>query len=100
MKACMHFARGAAIVTGAGVACAACLVAAIAGCSSPTHPSVSVVSGRPVSPASGTQFSFYNQPITLVVANGVATAGASPITAVEVATDAAFTAVVTMQAVT
>jgi hypothetical protein len=96
----MHVARRAAIVTGAGRACAACLVATIAGCSSPTHPSVSVSSGRPVSPASGTQFSYYNQPITLVVANGVATGGASPITAVEVATDAAFTAVVTTQAVT
>jgi hypothetical protein len=53
-----------------------------------------------VSPVSGTQFSYYNQPITLVVANGVATGGASPITAVEVATDAAFNAVVTTQAVT
>jgi hypothetical protein len=54
---------------------------------------------RPVSPASGTQFSYYSQPITLVVANGVATGGASPITAVEVATDAAFTAGVTTHAV-
>jgi hypothetical protein len=100
MKACMHVARRAAIVTGAGLGCAACLVATIAGCSSPTHPSVSVSSGRPVSPASGTQFSYYSQPITLVVARGVATGGASPIAAVEVATDAAFTAVVTTQAVT
>jgi hypothetical protein len=52
-----------------------------------------------VSPTNGTQFSYYSQPITLVVANGVATGGALPITAVEVATDAAFTAVVTTQAV-
>src|ERR1700676_1277697 len=100
IKACMRLARRAAIVTGAGVACAAFLVATVAGCSSPTQPSVSVSSGRPVSPASGAQFSYYNQPITLVVANGVATGGASPITAGEVATDAAFNAVVTTQAVT
>jgi hypothetical protein len=93
MKACMQFAGRAAIVTGAG------LVASLAGCSSPTHPSVSVASGRPVSPTNGTQFSYYSQPITLVVANGVATGGASPTTAVEVATDAAFSAVVTTQPV-
>jgi hypothetical protein len=99
MKACIRLARRAAIVTGAGLAGAAWLVATIAGCSSPTRPSVSVSSGRPVSPASETQFSYYNQPITLVVANGVATGGASPVTTVEVASDAAFTTVVTTQAV-
>jgi hypothetical protein len=75
------------------------LTVSLAGCSSPTHPSVSVASGRPVSPTNGTQFSYYSQPITLVVANGVATGGASPITAVEVATDAEFAAVVTTQIV-
>jgi phosphodiesterase/alkaline phosphatase D-like protein len=85
--------RTIAIIVGAR------LVASLAGCSSPTHPSVSVASGRPVSPASGTQFSYYSQPITLVVANGAATGSAAPITAVEVATDAAFTAVVTTQPV-
>jgi hypothetical protein len=99
MKACMHFRTTAATVTGAGLAGAACLVATIAGCSSPTHPGVSVASGRPVSPASGMQFSYYNQPITLVVANGVATGSASPVTTVEVASDAAFTTVITTQAV-
>jgi hypothetical protein len=52
-----------------------------------------------VSPAGGTQFSYYNQPITLVVANGVATGSASPVTTVEVASDAAFTSVITTQAV-
>ena len=47
--------------------------------SSPTKPSVSVASGRPVSPTYGTLFSYYSQPITLVVANGVATGGESPL---------------------
>src|ERR1700730_12987825 len=86
--------RTIAIIAGA------CLVACFVGCSSPTHPSVSVASGRPVSPTNGTQVSYYSQPITLIVANGAATGGASLITAVEVATDAAFTAVVTTQPVT
>jgi phosphodiesterase/alkaline phosphatase D-like protein len=95
----MSLERRAAIVMGAGVACSACLVATIAGCASPTKPSVSVASGRPVSPTTGTQFSYYSQPITLVVANGVVTGGASLVTAVEVATDAAFTSVVTTRTV-
>jgi hypothetical protein len=86
--------RTIAIIGGAG------LVASLAGCSSPARPSVSVASGRPVSPTNGTQFLYYSQPITLVVANGVATGGASTMTAVDVATDAAFTAVVTTQTVT
>jgi hypothetical protein len=86
--------RTIAIIGGAG------LVASLAGCSSPARPSVSVTSGRPVSPTNGTQFSYYSQLITLVVANGVATGGASTMTAVDVATDAAFTAVVTTQTVT
>jgi hypothetical protein len=75
------------------------ILTSLVGCNSPTRPSVSVASGRPVSPANGTQFSYYSQPITLVVANGVATGGGSPVTAVEVATDAAFTAIVTTQTV-
>jgi hypothetical protein len=82
----------------AGVAYGACLLLSLAAYSSPTKPSASVASGRPVSPINGTQFSYYSQPITLVVANGVATGGGSPTTAVEVATDATFTAVVTTQA--
>jgi hypothetical protein len=92
--------RRLCLTTGAlGVGHAVCVVFSLAGCSSPTHPSVSVASGRPVSPTNGAQFSYYSQPITLVVANGVATGGASTITAVEIATDAAFTAVVTTQTV-
>jgi hypothetical protein len=72
----------------------ACLVATVAACSSPNRPSVSVASAQPVSPSNATQVSYYSQPVTLVVANGVATGGASPTATLEVATDAAFTAVV------
>jgi hypothetical protein len=92
--ASMHAARMITVLAGAGS-----LLVCIAGCSSPTKPSVSVASARPVSPAGGTQISYYSQPITLIVGNGVATGSASPITTVEVATDAAFTATVATQSV-
>src|SRR5260221_14729748 len=83
----LHSARTGVIVA------PACLAVILAACSSPAKPSVSVVSGHPVSPTTGAQFSYYSQPVTLVIANGVATQGA-PITNVEVPTDAAFTAAV------
>src|SRR5579864_1224397 len=88
----LHSARTGVIVA------AACLAVTSTACSSPAKPSVSVVSGHPVSPTTGAQFSYYSQPVTLVIANGVATQGA-PITTVEVATDAAFTSVIVMQSV-
>jgi hypothetical protein len=72
------------------------LIASLASCGSPTRPSVSVAS-RPASLASGAQVSYYSQPVTLVVAGGVATSGATPTTIVEVAADAAFTNIVTTQ---
>src|SRR5260221_6207956 len=83
----LHSARTGVIVA------AACLAVTLIACSSPAQPSVSVVSGPPVAPTTGAQFSYYSQPVPLVIANGVATQGA-PITTVEVATDAAFTSVV------
>jgi hypothetical protein len=75
-----------------------CLAVTLAACSSPAKPSVSVASGHPVSPTTGAQFSYYSQPVTLVIASGVASEGAS-ITTLEVATDAAFTSVTLAQVV-
>jgi hypothetical protein len=70
-----------------------------AACSSPTTPGVSVAGAKPSSPSSGTSFSYYSQPVTLVVSSGVATGAVLPTTTVEVATDAAFTTLVTTQTV-
>jgi hypothetical protein len=70
-----------------------------AGCSSPTTPGVTVVAAKPASPSNASTFSYYSQPVTLVVTTGVATGGATPTSTVEVATDAAFTTLVTTQAV-
>ncbi|HWW84403.1 MAG TPA: hypothetical protein VNZ26_12415 [Vicinamibacterales bacterium] len=70
-----------------------------AACSSPTKPGVSVVAAKPASPSTGSSFSYYSQPVTLVVTTGVATGGALPTSTVEVATDAAFTTLVTTQTV-
>jgi hypothetical protein len=72
---------------------------AAAACSSPTGPGVSVVAAKPTSPSNGSTFSYYTQPVTLVVTAGVATGGALPTSTVEVATDAAFTTLVTTQTV-
>jgi hypothetical protein len=80
------------------IVAAAFLAVTLAACSSPVKPSVSVASGHPVSPTTGAQFSYYSQPVRLVIANGVVTHGAL-ITTVDVATDAAFTSVVTTQTV-
>ncbi len=61
-------------------------------CSSPTKPSVTVVSARPVSPTDGTQISYYGQPVTLRVTNGVATGSTQVTDSFEVATDSGFAA--------
>src|SRR6516164_3298426 len=53
--------------------------------------------GRPMSPAQNATFSYYSQPITLVVTPGVTATGAVPTTVLEVAMDAAFASVVTTQ---
>ena len=76
----------------------ACLAVVLGGCSSPNTPSVSVVASRPTSPSNGSAFSYYSQPVTLVMASGVATGGTLTST-VEVATDAAFTTIITTQTV-
>jgi hypothetical protein len=70
---------------------------AAAACSSPTTPGVSIVAAKPASPSSASSFSYYSQPVTLVVMTGVATGGATPTSTVEVAADAAFTTLVTTQ---
>jgi hypothetical protein len=67
------------------------LLIGMGACSSPTKPSVTVAAGRPSAPANGTQISYYSQPVTLTVVGGVASAGQAT-TAVELATDSAFTA--------
>src|SRR6266852_3415057 len=81
-------ARTAAIVAGA------CLSVALAACSSPTKPSVSIASGRPVSPANGAQVPYHTQPAKLLVDNGVATGGVLVSDIFEVATDSAFMSLV------
>jgi hypothetical protein len=65
----MPAARTAAIVAGA------CLSVALAACSSPSNPSVSVASARPVSPVNAAQVAYNTQPVKLLVDNGVATGG-------------------------
>jgi hypothetical protein len=70
-----------------------------AACSSPTTPGISVVAAKPASPSTGSSFSYYSQPVTLVITTGVATGGAAPTSTIEVATDAAFTTLVTTQTV-
>jgi len=71
----------------------------VSACSSPTSPGVTVVGGKPTSPSSGSDFSYYIQPVTLTVKTGVATGGATPTTTIELATDAAFTTIVHTQPV-
>jgi len=61
---------------------------------------VTVVGGKPTSPSSGSDFSYYTQPVTLTIKTGVATGGAAPTTTIEVATDAAFATIVNTQNVT
>jgi len=73
------------------------LAAGAVACHSPNTPSNSVVGSQPSSPSTGTAVSYYDQPVTLVVSNGVATGGVSPATTVEVATDSGFANIVTMQ---
>jgi hypothetical protein len=76
-----------------------CWVIAAAACSSPTGPGVSVAAAQPTSPSNGSSFSYYSQPVTLVVTTGVATGGATSTNTLEVATDAAFATLVTTQTV-
>jgi hypothetical protein len=83
----------------AALAGGASLLAWIAGCSSPTKPSVSVASARPVSPASGTQVVYNTQPVKLLVDNGAATGGILPGDTFEVATDPTFTTLVVSKSV-
>jgi hypothetical protein len=89
----MPAARTAALVAGA------CLSVTLAACSSPTKPSASVVSARPVSPATGTQVAYNTQPVKLLVDNGLATGGVPLSDTFEVATDAAFATVVVSKSV-
>ena len=77
----------------AHLACAVCLLTAWA-CGSPSRPSVTVVAGRPMSPAQNATFSYYSQPFGLIVTPGVTATGAPPTTVVEVATDSAFASIV------
>lgn len=72
-----------------------CLLTALAAgaCTSPTRPGVSVASAQPVSPARDASISYYNQPVTLTMTNGVGSAGSATMI-VEVAADAAFTTIV------
>jgi hypothetical protein len=85
--------RTIAIIAGAG------LVANLAACSSPTKPSASVASARPVSPATGTQVAYNTQPVKLLVDNGLATGGVLLNDTFEVATDAAFATLVVSKSV-
>jgi hypothetical protein len=75
-----------------------CLTSTFAACSSSPAPSASVVAARPAS-TNAANVSYYSQPVTLTVTNAVATQGATPVTTVEVSTDAAFTNIVTTQTV-
>jgi hypothetical protein len=76
----------------------ATLVVGLIACGAPTKPSTSIASAQPVSPTTGTQVSYYSQPVTIVIANGVATGNTLPSTIIELATDAAFTKIVTTKA--
>ena len=87
------------VLRSAAIGVGAALSLVWVGCASPNRPSTTVVSGRPGSPSNGTAISYYGQPVTLVLSGGAATGGASPTNTVEVATDAAFTEVVTRQIV-
>lgn len=89
----MPLSRTAAIVAATTLALAA------AACESPSRPSISVVAGHPTSPSTDTAVSYYSQPVTLTVAIGIATGGASPTTTVEVANDPGFAAIVKTQTV-
>ena len=70
------------------------VVVALSACSSPTRPSVSIVSGQPFSPESASTFSYYSQPIVLSVTPGVVTTGEPPTSVVDVAKDRSFVAIV------
>ena len=76
------------------IAGAVCSALAMFACNSPARPSVTVVAGRPTSPAQDAALSYYSQPITLVVTPGVTATGAPPTTVLEVATDGAFASIV------
>lgn len=67
-------------------------------CSSPTRPTASVVAAEPVSPTSGSQLSYYSQPVALLLSKSVATSGATATTTVDIATDASFTTVTSVSA--
>ena len=76
------------------IAGAVCSSLAMFACNSPARPSVTIVAGRPTSPAQNAALSYYSQPITLVVTPGVTATGAPPTTVLEVATDSAFASIV------
>jgi hypothetical protein len=86
----------ARIVT--ALAGSASLLVCIAACRSPTKPTASVATARPVSP-DGAQVEYYTQPVKLLVANGVATDGESLSVTFEVATDTAFATLVVSKSV-
>src|SRR5713226_491784 len=79
-------------------ACTWLAVVCIAACRSPTKPTASVASARPVSP-DGAQVEYYAQPVKLLVANGVTTDGKSLSVTFEVATDTAFATLVVSKSV-
>ena len=81
----------------AAVVAAAALTLAVAACGSPSGPGTSLVAAQPTGPSNNSTFSFYNQPVTLTVKTGAATGGATLVTTIEVATDAAFTTMVATQ---
>ena len=89
--------QAARIIT--ALAGGASLLVCIAACSSPTKPSASVASARPVSPANGAQVAYYTQPVKLLVDNGVATGGVLVSDKFEVATDSDFAALVVSKSV-
>ena len=79
------------------IAGAVWLSIAMFACNSPARPSVTVTAGRPTSPAQNEAFSYYSQPITLVVTPGVTATGAPPTTVLEVATNGTFASIVVTQ---
>jgi hypothetical protein len=76
----------------------AVLAASVVACGSPTKPTASVAAAHPLGPGTGTEISYYGQPIVLHLASGVTTGSESLTTTVEVSTDTAFTSLVTTQA--
>jgi hypothetical protein len=74
------------------------LLVCVAACSSPTKPTASVASARPVWP-DGAQVEYYTQPVKLLVDNGVSTGGESLSLTFEVATDTAFATLVVSKSV-